>query len=261
MELATRSEVRELLEADREVHFYGLGDLSEVFWNRSRWWVRNGVVIGEIGLSDDPADTTVYGINTGEPTSALALWVDVDSMLPDRYFATGVTGFTEVLADAGRIVELDLGDHTKMILSDRDALESAAFTGGARPLTQDDLPAIGDLHNADPVDSAYFAPALLEVGPFYGIFEGGQLIAMAGVHVCDDEFSVAAVGGVLTRSNCRGRGLARATTASVSQALVNRGITTIGLNVMTSNQPARRIYAQLGYMDVHTYQEALVVRQ
>ena len=212
MELATKSEVQELLEADREVHFYGLGDLSNVFWNRSRWWVRNGVAIGEIGLSDDPADITVYGINTGDPDAALALWAEVDPMLPDRYFATGVSGFTDVLADAGRIIELDLGDHTKMILSNRAALGTAAYTGGVRPLTQQDLAAIEDLHKADPVDSAFFAPDLLEVGPFYGIFDGDQLIAMAGVHVCD-------------------------------------------------NQAARRIYAQLGYEDIHTYQEALVVRQ
>ncbi len=260
MKPATKSQVRELLEADREVHFYGLGDLADAFWNRSRWWVRNGVAIGEIGLSDDPADITVYGINTGNPDEAFSLWADVDTELPDRYFATGVSGFADVLAANGRTVESDLGPHTKMILANPNALQTQASPHSTRPLNQDDLAAIGDLHQADPVESAFFSPALLDVGPYVGVFEGERLVAMAGVHVCDDEFGVAAVGGVLTRNDYRGQGLATATTAAVSRALIERGIKTIGLNVMSSNSAARRIYTQLGYQDIHTYQEALVAR-
>jgi RimJ/RimL family protein N-acetyltransferase len=258
---ADRNTISELFEADRAVHFYGIGDLSDLFWNRSRWWARNGVTIGEVGLSDDPADKTVYGINTGDSAEALSLWVDVDTLLPDSYFATGVSGFAPALSAHGRTIELDLGEHKKMTLSDRLAPAEAAGTKGARPLTQDDLGAIERLHRIDPVDSAFFSPALLDAGPFYGVFEDEDLIAMAGIHLCDDELSVAAVGGVLTRHDHRGRGLARATTASVTQALVDLGIDTIGLNVMASNAVARTLYGKLGYQDVHTYQEALVVRR
>lgn len=260
LHLADRVTIRKLFETDRTVHFYGLGDLSDLFWNRSRWWVRNGVAVGEVGLSDDPADKTVYGINTGDLAEAISLWVDVDPLLPDRYFATGVSGFAAALAEHGRSIELDLGEHKKMALLNRSASASASGTSGTRPLTHADLSAIATLHRINPVDSAFFSPALLDAGPFYGAFDGEDLVAMAGIHVCDDELSVAAVGGVLTRHAYRGRGLARATTASVTQALIERGIETIGLNVTASNAAARSVYLKLGFEDVHTYQEALVVR-
>ncbi len=263
---ADRDTVRSILEADRSVHFYGLGDLGDTFWDRSTWWVRDGVLIGDVGLSDDPADRTVYGINTGDRTAAAELWAEVDHLLPDRYWATGVIGFPERLAEAGRDIVSDLGHHTKMVLTDRIAPALAVAMSGenggpfARPLTEDDLPAIAELHEANPVASAFFAPSLLSVGPFFGVFHGDDLIAMAGVHVCDDESSVAAIGGVLTDSQHRGRGLARITTASVAAALVERGIDTIGLNVKTSNLAARSIYPKIGFTDVHFYQEALVAR-
>ena len=56
---ADRNTISELFEADRAVHFYGIGDLSDLFWNRSRWWARNGVAMGEVGRSVDPAVKTV----------------------------------------------------------------------------------------------------------------------------------------------------------------------------------------------------------
>jgi len=263
---ADRETVRALLEADRNVHFYGLGDLGDVFWNRSTWWVRDGVAIGDVGLSEDAGDRTVYGINTGDTSAALELWAEVDHLLPDSYWATGVLGFPAKLAEAGRRIENDLGHHTKMVLTDPNGpaltLAMNGEEGGpvARPLTADDLPAIADLHDANPVASAFFAPALLDVGPFFGIFEGDNLVSMAGVHVCDQEFSVAAIGGVLTSSNHRARGLARITTSAVAAALVDLGIETIGLNVKTSNTAARSLYPKLGFTDVHFYQEAFVSR-
>lgn len=261
LEVADRDTVLTILEADRSVHFYGLGDLGDTFWNRSTWWARDGALIGDIGLSDDPADRTVYGINTGDRAAALALWADVDAFLPDAYWATGVLGFPDHLAARGRNITSDLGHHTKMVLTDRTAPAQAVTASfPARPLTEADLPAIARLHEANPVASAFFAPALLAVGPFFGVFEGNRLVAMAGVHVCDHEFNVAAIGGVLTDNGHRGQGHARTTTAAVAAALVDQGIDTIGLNVKTSNLAARSLYPKLGFTDVHFYQEAFVTR-
>lgn len=266
LERADRATVQALLEADRDVHFYGLGDLGDTFWNRSTWWVRDGVAIGDVGLSDDPADRTVYGINTGDKAAALELWADVDHLLPDSYWATGVIGFPDRLAEAGRHIETDLGHHTKMLLTDRLApaltlaMNSENDGPEARSLTDADLPAIAKLHEDNPVISTFFTPALLAVGPFFGVFEGDDLVAMAGVHVCDHAFSVAAVGGVLTSSRHRSRGLARITTSAVAAALVEIGIQTIGLNVKTSNVAARSLYPKLGFTDIHFYQEAFVRR-
>lgn len=261
--LADRSTIRALLEEDRSVHFYGLGDLADVYWDRSRWWTRHGATIGEIGLSDDPTDRVVYGINTGDPGVALELWADVDPHLPERYFATGVSGFADHLAQLGRTIELDLGQHTKMILADRGLAAAEAATDArtvCRPLTRTDLVAISELHAEHEDAGAFFSPSLLDAGPFFGCFDGRSLIAMAGVHLCDGSLNVAAIGGVLTHHDHRGRGLGRLTTASVTHALVDMGITTIGLNVTTDNHAAASIYRGLGFKEVHTYQEALLSR-
>lgn len=261
---ADRETVRAVFESNRAIHFYGLGDLNDFFWDRSTWWERDGALIGDVGLSDDPDDRTVYGVNAEHADAALALWADLDDLLPDRYFATGVHGFPEALAKRGRFVELDLGHHTKMLLTNSESLDlalaAASTNGSVRQLTKTDLPAITQLHEKNPVASSFFAPHLLDSGPFFGVFEEARLVAIAGVHLCDDDISVAAIGGVVTDHAHRRQGHARTTTAAVARALVDRGIRTIGLNVMTSNAPARSVYAALGFTDVHSYQEALIVR-
>ncbi len=261
IERASRRALRERFEQHRSVHVYGLGDLADAYWSRSRWWQRGSATIGEIDLSGDPPDLIVYGINAGDPSDALELWGEIDHLLPDRYFATGVVGFPEYLASRGRVVEFHAGEHAKMILQNLSPSREIAFQFDdfvGRPLDRTDLGAIDALQRTSPDPASFFSPTLLDDGPFHGVFDGDALIAMAGIHVCSAEIDVAAVGCVLVHPERRGRGLGTVVTAAVVRSLADMGIGSIGLNVKADNESARHIYEQLGFVEVHRYDEALM---
>ncbi|MFZ8968687.1 MAG: GNAT family N-acetyltransferase, partial [Ilumatobacteraceae bacterium] len=78
--------------------------------------------------------------------------------------------------------------------------------------------------------------------------------AVAGTHVLSDDHGVAAIGGVFTIEEYRGRGYARMLTSAVASTLLDR-VTTIGLNVATSNVAARAVYESLGFSAVLSYEE------
>lgn len=261
-----RGAIEAVYAADRAVHVYGLADLDEPFWSRSRWWRDGTAVIGDIGVGDptdggaaDAVEGIVYGIAAHDPGPTLDLWVEVDGQLPDRYLLTGPAGTVERLAAAGRSIVADFGEYVKMVLTTPERVRGGDGEG-LRPLGRDDLPLVEDLRRRAPDPAAFFEASLLDVGPHAGVLLGGRLVAMAGVHVCSDDAGVAAIGNVLVDPAHRGRGLGRRVTAAVVDALRQRPIATIGLNVAAANTSARRIYTDLGFEVVHRYTEALVER-
>ncbi|MEZ5376756.1 MAG: GNAT family N-acetyltransferase [Acidimicrobiales bacterium] len=269
-ERASREDLRARFESDRPIHVYGLGDLTDEYFSRSRWWQRGQATIGEIGLPGDPPELIVYGVNAGDPNDALALWADVDHLLPDRYFATGPVGFAAYLSARGRVVEFDAGEHVKMFSKNLSrTLEIAPRNGQVvdsergfvgRAIDQGDLGAIEALQATHDDPGSFFTPTLLDDGPFYGVFDGDELIAMAGIHVCSTEMDVAAIGCVLVHPERRGLGLGTVVTAAQVRALHDLGIGSIGLNVKADNTTARGIYERLGFVEVHRYEEALLAR-
>jgi predicted GNAT family acetyltransferase len=118
-------------------------------------------------------------------------------------------------------------------------------------LARTDLPALAALY-ADGQTTGevpdFFNPPMLEQGVFFGVYEGGSLIAAAGTHLISTELSVGAVGNVYTRRDRRGRGLAAQATSAVTAELVRSGLATIALNVNQHNAPAQRVYERLGYV-------------
>ncbi len=100
-----------------------------------------------------------------------------------------------------------------------------------------------------------FSPSQLDAGTFFGIWDSGSLIALAGTHVAYAPLSVAALGNIFTRPDRRGEGLGRKTTAAVLGELRRRGFQTIVLNVAMDNEPAIRIYTQLGFRPYCGYLE------
>ena len=72
--------------------------------------------------------------------------------------------------------------------------------------------------------------------------------------------SVAGVGNVFTRPDCRGQGLAQTVTSAVVMALKEAGIRTLGLNVEQTNPAAIRAYERIGFRAHFTYYEGLAER-
>lgn len=90
-----------------------------------------------------------------------------------------------------------------------------------------------------------FRPRTIELGNYYGVFEDGVLIAMAGERLQTSRFTE--VSAVATHPMARGRGLASALTAHVARGILDRGQTPV-LHVAQSNPAAQRVYERLGFV-------------
>jgi len=90
-----------------------------------------------------------------------------------------------------------------------------------------------------------FRPRTIELGDYFGVFEGGALIAMAGERLQTPGFTE--VSAVCTHPSARGRGLAAALSHRVATGILARGQTPI-LHVAQTNVGARRMYERLGFV-------------
>ncbi|MBI5478933.1 MAG: GNAT family N-acetyltransferase [Deltaproteobacteria bacterium] len=89
-----------------------------------------------------------------------------------------------------------------------------------------------------------FARGTPTLGEFWGLKEGGVLVAMAGERMKHHGFTE--VSGVCTHPDARGRGLARALSALVAARIVERGETPY-LHTYATNTAAIRLYESLGF--------------
>jgi RimJ/RimL family protein N-acetyltransferase len=112
-------------------------------------------------------------------------------------------------------------------------------------LTTDDAGAVADLYAR--WGPTFFDRMMIQGGIYYGARNAGRLVAVAGTHVISRDRGVAAIGGVLTHPDYRGRGLATAATGAVARHLVGEGIDLIVLNVRAGNVPAVAAYSRLGF--------------
>ncbi|HLB65690.1 MAG TPA: GNAT family N-acetyltransferase [Anaerolineales bacterium] len=102
-----------------------------------------------------------------------------------------------------------------------------------------------------------FHPRQLERGVFFGLFERGELVGVAGTHILAPGSHIAAVGNVFTRPDARGRGIGGRATSAVVNELLRQGYSTIVLNVAETNEPAIRCYRRLGFTVHCAYHEGL----
>lgn len=91
-----------------------------------------------------------------------------------------------------------------------------------------------------------------ELGEYFGYFEDGRLIAMAGERLC--AANLHEISGICTHPEFQGRGLATNLTLKLVRRQLQRGKTPF-LHVMSHNTSARALYGRMGFRD---YRETLV---
>jgi ribosomal protein S18 acetylase RimI-like enzyme len=91
-----------------------------------------------------------------------------------------------------------------------------------------------------------FGPRTLELGEYFGIFDGARLVAMAGERMWAG--SLREISGVCTHPEHQGRGLARKLMLKLVQRELQRGQTPF-LHVMRSNEGAHALYRRMGFAD------------
>jgi ribosomal protein S18 acetylase RimI-like enzyme len=89
-----------------------------------------------------------------------------------------------------------------------------------------------------------FGPRTPELGEYFGYFEDGQLIAMAGERMCAGDLHE--ISGICTLPDFQGRGLARQLTRKLVRRQLQRGKTPF-LHVMSHNAVARGLYEKMGF--------------
>src|SRR5262245_58902066 len=137
---------------------------------------------------------------------------------------------------------------------------------GAAPSAADarDAVRLGPQHAAQALELARltrpgpFGPRTIELGEYFGLFDGERLIAMAGERM--HAGSLREISGVCTHPDFQGRGLARCLMNLLIQRQLQRDETPF-LHVMGSNSGARALYRQLGFRDHHESVVRVVSRQ
>ncbi len=235
MNTADRGHVRALLQRDPVWCAYALADLEPPYAEHALWLVGQEAVL-LLYRGFDPPVLFAHG----NPTQA-------------RHLAAGLPAGPVQISLQGIHYRL-LSDHLEVPrakamwrMVHRRTEGPERETGPATRLSRDDLPAVDRLIDGHPDRPEAFHPDLLEHGVYFGIWEGADMVAMAGTHVVAEREGVAAVGNVFTRPDRRGRGLARLVTAAVVHELHQRGVQTIVLNVAMDNQAAIRVYRRLGF--------------
>ncbi|HEU4324667.1 MAG TPA: GNAT family N-acetyltransferase [Roseiflexaceae bacterium] len=117
-----------------------------------------------------------------------------------------------------------------------------------RRLTADDLPALNELAAA--AGLTVWHERALELGPAFGCFADGRLMAMAGTHFATPE--IVEIGHIATHPEARRRGYASACTAALTRAafvLAPR----VFLMVLDHNTAALAAYKRLGFRAVDRF--------
>ncbi len=97
-----------------------------------------------------------------------------------------------------------------------------------------------------------FGPRTIELGEYFGCFEGQRLVAMAGERMCAG--ALREISGVCTHPDFQGRGLARRLMTKLIRRQMLRDEMPF-LHVMRDNTGARGLYARMGFRD---YRESVV---
>jgi GNAT superfamily N-acetyltransferase len=98
-----------------------------------------------------------------------------------------------------------------------------------------------------------FGPRTIELGEYFGCFDGARLVAMAGERMCAG--SMREVSGVCTHPDFQGRGFARRLMRKLVFRQMQRNETPF-LHVMRDNVHARQLYERMGFR----VRDELVVR-
>lgn len=240
-----RDELAALLGGDPALHAYQLGDLDDFFWPYTSWY-RDGDAVALVYHGGGMPTLLAFD---HRPQSSHGLLAGLAPLLPRRFYAHLSPGAERVLApwfDAA-----PAGPHLKMALADRAALSAVAPQGEV--LGPPDLPELLALYeNAYPGN--WFDARMLETGQYVGVRRGGELLAVAGVHVWSPKYRVAALGNVTTLPRARGEGLARGAVAALCRRLLDT-VDHVTLNVKADNAAALALYRGLGFTVAAEYGE------
>jgi RimJ/RimL family protein N-acetyltransferase len=245
-----RAILRSFLERDRLFAAYAICDLEDREFGRTRWGIATqGSDIVAVGME--------YGGLTPQPMFVMGADEGISAILRDivRPRAAYVAARPASLPAVAQHYRVDPGPPMIRMWVDRARFQPApAHTERLLPVE------IGELNRLYQLGFAAWLPSsAIAEGVYFGIRVNGRLVAAAGTHVISRQARLAVVGNVLTHTDHRGRGYAKAVTSAVTSELL-RYCDEVVLNVRSDNPPAIAAYAHLGFIEHMRFEERLVRR-
>ena len=249
-----KQKIEEYLRLDPYLNLYSIGDLDDFFWPYTLWYARqHDSVLRSIVLLYVGQELPALLALSHEIGDVEKLLRSIIHLLPCRFYTHLSPGLERVF---DRTWKLDShGVHCKMALRNPERLDCMA-NANAKRLTILEVGAIETLYR-ESYPGNWFDRRMLETGQYFGLWDEGNLVSVAGVHVYSEKYRVAALGNITTRPSHRNRGLARLVTEKLCQSLLE-GVDHIGLNVKADNAAAISCYEDLGFETVAFYEEFLV---
>jgi RimJ/RimL family protein N-acetyltransferase len=266
--LTDRDQIREFLLADRFFADYALGDLDPAHFPFTEWFgaEEDATLCAIVMLYHDLTPPILFV--TGEARGIEAL---LDRVVDPPEI--GISIREEHLPIIEKFYRADPIPMLKMALEPaslrarsakqfpRTKGEMVSSQKALLAMTRLDvshMPLLEELYSHGGGDA--FRRRSLELGVFYGVFGGEQLVSVAGTHIVSDNERVAALGNVVTHPEYRGRGLATMASNAVCEELLDRGIEMIGLSVSRSNEAAIRVYEKIGFKRHVPFYEGTAIR-
>jgi GNAT superfamily N-acetyltransferase len=161
----------------------------------------------------------------------------------ERFYSDGWSG----AAPAGWRIEIESTMFKMVWAGEMPAADEAP---DAVPLAAEHAPqalALAELTRPGP-----FGPRTIELGEYFGVFDGDRLVAMAGERMHAGRLRE--ISGVATHPDHQGRGLAKRLMLKLIRRQLQRGETPF-LHVMSANTGARALYERMGF---RSYKESVV---
>jgi len=246
--------IRARLEGDRPWSAFALADLEPPYSVHASWFVPDDSRHAIALLYRAFGTPIVLCVGQSEEWSVVLR--EIDASLGDTRDVYAVVRPEVLPVIRGHYHAIEERPMIRMLLDQR--LFRPVPSDAGQRLGRSDLNAIQALYGDEP--PAFFLPAMLEDGLYYGIREEGRLVTIAGTHVVARDVSVAALGNIYTRPDRRGNGLATAVTSAVARDLVRMDVATVVLNVREDNHPAVHVYERLGFARYCNYFEVVATR-
>jgi hypothetical protein len=239
--------LNDFLVKDPYLHIYELGDLQEKLFINTRWFalVDGGAVVSSAMIYRARDINIFYLVEDTNPESAALLLRGIMDRLPEKMYCLVSENLVGVISEKYGFDRAVCYEKMKLT-GDIFLSKNIKYPEFTYRINSNDSEALEEfLRSINP--GAFFNGGMLKTGKYFCIRKNASLIATAGVHLYSKEYSVAAVGNVVTAENERGKGYAASVTASLCADLWN-DVRIIGLNVREDNIAAKRVYEKLGFI-------------
>lgn len=255
-EIRDKKEIYNFLSRTPDLHLYTIGDLDDFFWPDTTWYaLYNGNEILSIALLySGMSPSTLLLFYEKDPTNSRVLLSTVRRFLPEKFNVHLSPGLVDLFGMEN--IMANYGQNYRMILRNQPA---PVPDRNIRRLEPGDIEIINELYRTA-YPQNWFDSRMLKTGKYFGYFESGKLVGIAGIHVYSAEYRIAALGNIATHPDFRGRKIAYKITSALCNDLKDSA-DIIGLNVKSDNKAAIKCYQNIGFEISSLYDECLINNQ